>query len=200
MYVQSRNGKWIREPHWSVVQGISQDLGIAVSAAWRHTSEFRRICCSGPQSTTAATNRLCTTMLDRQRHVAARGMVVLPSEHPNQQRRRVVACPPYAQTPLIRFVVDLLYNLLYNKSTTQSLNAAVFEKVNQLVPSFTLCTTVCNGWLWRSTASLSVIVPSCNFSQPVSSPKASSLACRWRLCRRSVSWCFSTQQQCASIL
>ena len=45
-------------------------------------------------------------MLDRQRHVAARGM-------------------------------DLLYNLLYNKSTTQSLNAAVFEKVNQLVPSFT---------------------------------------------------------------
>jgi len=24
----------------------------------------------------------------------------------------------YAQTPLIRFVVDLLYNLLYNKSTT----------------------------------------------------------------------------------
>jgi len=169
MYVQSRNGKWIREPHWSVVQGISQDLGIAVSAAWRHTSEFRRICCSGPQSTTAATNRLCTTMLDRQRHVAARGM-------------------------------DLLYNLLYNKSTTQSLNAAVFEKVNQLVPSFTLCTTVCNGWLWRSTASLSVIVLSCNFSQPVSSPKASSLACRWRLCRRSVSWCFSTQQHCASIL
>ena len=106
----------------------------------------------------------------------------------------------FAQTPLIRFVVDLLYNLLYNKSTTQSLNAAVFEKVNQLVPSFTLCTTVCNGWLWRSTASLSVIVLSCNFSQPVSSPKASSLACRWRLCRRSASWCFSAHQHCASIL
>jgi len=30
----------------------------------------------------------------------------------------IIHCPPRAQTPLIRFVVDLLYSLLYDKSTT----------------------------------------------------------------------------------
>jgi len=48
----------------------------------------------------------------------------------------------YAQTPLIRFVVDLLYNLLYNKSTTNPQQVEMSTTNPQQIES---CTTFCSN-------------------------------------------------------